>query len=193
MGIIGDRHDTAVILLGRQSRIVGNDAGGPVEVGAGAPRRLGARLGQISAQVRGEGGGSFGGELGKPARRLDVGHPVPDLVDTSQQGIDDVRRAEDLAAAQGRQQVLADMQQPSHVRQVGNGGAAFERVKGAEDDVDAMLVVGRAFEREQLVGGLVDELARLEDELFEQDVHGDRPVRALAWSTRSSWLTGFTR
>ena len=52
---------------------------------------------------------------------------------------------------------------------------------------------GRSLERQQVVGGLLDQLARFDQELFEEFVHAGSPHSMAAYSTSVSWRTGLTR
>ncbi len=66
-------------------------------------------------------------------------------------------------------------------------------MEGAEHIVEADLVAGRRLECEQIFRGLLDELAGLNQELFDKFVHGATPQSSAACSTNWSWVRGLTR
>ncbi len=71
--------------------------------------------------------------------------------------------------------------------------APFERVQGAERAIEALPVVRPFLERQQVVVALGDELATLDQELFDEFVHAGSPHMMVTCSTSVSWRTGLTR
>ena len=66
-------------------------------------------------------------------------------------------------------------------------------MEGTKDPIDSLERKSITLYRDQVVGGLMDKLARLGYELFVQRVHIGAPERTAAWRTKSCFDTGLTR
>ena len=67
------------------------------------------------------------------------------------------------------------MQRPSHGDEIDDAGRALQRMEGAKSAGQALPVVGMLLERQQIIVALGDELATLDQELFEELVHAGSP------------------
>ncbi len=74
-------------------------------------------------------------------------------------------------------QVLRSMQRQGHRRQRHDTGGALEGVEGSKGAIDPLGRKTVALHRDEIVGGLVDEFAGLDDELLVEGVHGGAPVK----------------
>ena len=106
-----------------------------------------------------------------------------DLVETGQAVADEAGGDRAIALANHRQDILGGMHRASHRREVDDAGAALERVKRAERPIQARRSPGSRSKREKIGGGLLDQLARLHQKLFEELVHGERR-RTSPWCAR---------
>ena len=116
--------------------------------------------------------------------RLKDVDPSRYLIETGQRLIDDRGIGLEAAGVNRRQQVFRGMQRQPHRRQIDHAGRAFERMEGAEDAIDPLGGKSFAFQRDQIVGCLLDQLARFDDELLVQGVHDGAPASTATWRTR---------
>jgi len=85
------------------------------------------------------------------------------------------------------------MQRPPHGDEIDDAGGALERVQGAKRAIQALPVVRAFLERQQIVVALGDELAALDQELFDELVHAGSPHMMVTCPTSVSGRTGLTR
>ena len=90
--------------------------------------------------------------------------------------------------------VLGGVQGRAHGDEIDDAGGALQRVEGAEGAVETLPVVRTLLQRQQVVVGLVDQLAPLDQELLDELVHAGSPhMIEPRSSTSASWPTGLTR
>ena len=111
------------------------------------------------------------GAAGKLAALLYRIKPLNDLVKTGQAVADEGSGDCAIAPANHRQDVLGGVHRAPHRREIDDAGAPFERVKCAERAIQTRAVSRLALQRQKVGGGLLDELARLHQKLFEELVH----------------------
>ena len=92
------------------------------------------------------------------------------------------------------------MQDGDHRRQSVNAGGPLQRMKGAEQSIDAAFIARAALEHQQVLARLADQLAGLDQELLDKFVpaHASspgsiRPVMMATWRRRSASETGLRR
>ncbi len=127
--------------------------------------------------------GESGDELGR--RRICVQRsgfcgfhhrqPADDLVEAGQAVAHQVGGDGMVAPADGGQHVLGGVHGAGHGVELDDAGGPFQGVEGAEGAVEAGAVVGGLFQRQEVVGGLLHQFARLDQELFEELVHAGWP------------------
>ena len=78
------------------------------------------------------------------------------------------------------EQVFRGVQCHTHRRQIDHPRGALEGVKSTKNPIDPLGREPFALHRDQIVGGLLDQLARFGDELLMQGVHGGAPERTAA-------------
>ena len=115
------------------------------------------------------------GFAGKFATLLDRIEPLNDLVEANQAVADEAGGDRAIALTNHRQNILGGMHRASHRGEVDDAGAAFEGVECTERAVQARTVVRLALQRKKVGRGLLDELARLHQKLFEELVHWGAP------------------
>ena len=130
------------------------------------------------------------GLVRKLAALLDRIEPLNDLVKTGQAVADEAGGDRAIALANHRQDILGGMHRAPHRREVDDTGAALERVKRAERPIQARTVARIALQGEEIGGGLLDQLARLHEKLFEELVHWGTPQNIAMVRARSSRPTG---
>ena len=105
------------------------------------------------------------------AGRLDAAEQPADGVDHLEQRAGDLRRERELAVAQPRQQVLADVGDRLEPVVGQEAAGALDRVDRAEHAAEQVPAGGVLLERDQVVVQLVEVLVALDEELLDDLVH----------------------
>ena len=109
-----------------------------------------------------------------------------DLVKTGQAVADEASGNRAIALANHRQDILGGVHRAPHRCEIDDAGAPFERVKRTERPIEARAVSRLALQRQKVGRGLLDELARLHQKLFEELVHWGTPQNIAMVRARSS-------
>ena len=91
------------------------------------------------------------------------------------------------------EQVFRRVKRQTHRREGDHTRGTLERMEGTKDAIDPLERKSLTLHRDQVVGGLMNQLARFGDELLVQGVHAGAPERTAAWRSRSCCDTGLIR
>ncbi len=122
---------------------------------------------------------------------------MAELVQRLEQHVDKLGSEHEPSFLRGAEQILAGMHEAGEGRDLEQAGGALERMQRAEQLVHRRRGARVALERQQAAPGLVEQVARLGDELLQQRVreaaHDAGPARIRAKPPSVSGRTGFTR
>jgi hypothetical protein len=90
------------------------------------------------------------------------------------------------------QDILGNVNGTLHRGEFHDSRTALQSVKGAEDLVEAAGVMRRLLECQEPIARSLSKLARLDQELLQELVHGGTPQSVRASSTSCSRSMGFT-
>ena len=125
--------------------------------------------------------------------RFKLVHPGRHLIEAGQRVIDHQRRGAKPPRLDGRKHVLGGVHDEAHRRQIDHRGRPFQRVEHAENAIDALLRKSFPLRGDEIVIRLLEQFARLGDELFMERVHCGAPVSTATWRSRSGPDKGLTR
>ena len=117
---------------------------------AAAGRRRRCRGIEIAAQPRRQIGGQSGRTFGQGLIAFQLVDPAGCEVEPAQARIHHLRRQRDFKLAHRLEHILRRMQNAGDRRNVEQAGRAFDGMHRAEQPVDPFLVIGRAFQRQQI-------------------------------------------
>ena len=118
--------------------------------------------------------------------------PLDHLVEAHQAVADIERRNRSRRRSRCGERIFRAVQRFLHCGEVDDACAALQRVKRAKGVVEALGVVRRFLERQQVVDGLVDELPRFDQKLLQELIHAGTPQSRAAYSTSVSCFSGLT-
>ena len=168
----------------------------------GCCQRLACASPEGAPQLRDQQFRTRGGVVRQRVVAIEMLDPAPDLVERLQGQVHHFRRQRQSVLANRLEDVLRRMQ---HLRQrhgIEQPGRPLQGVHRAEQAIDRGLVPGRALKRQEVLTGLLQQVAGLGDELDEQLVHEPAwparplsigPIRAATYSASRPGSTGLTR
>jgi hypothetical protein len=124
--------------------------------------------------------GSLFGIGWRTARGLHRLKPLQDLIQACQAIADQLRGNREIARPCLSQDVFRRMDRSAHRREFDNAGSSLQGMKGAKGAIERAVVVRRLLEGQQILRCLLDEFARLDQELFQELVHRGSPQNIAA-------------